>query len=438
MRAQFSKLAVLWILVALTLVLLAATDAQSGTASAPKPPLSGVNLTDFAIGTSTAKINQEIARAQSLHAHVIRVEFPWSAFEPNQQGQVDPSALTYSDYLVNRASAAGIKVLVLTLSTPCWASSAPPSLLAVCTPNTGSRANTWPPSEPRAFGSFVAFIAARYGSKLAAIEIWNEPDQANEDYLAGPNKAQHYAAILRAAYPAIKRADPAMTVLGGSLVGSNGTFLRALYAAGIKGYYDGLAVHFYNLTLASLRYTHEVQFANGDSKPLWLTEFGWSSCWPRQRIQEEQACVTPQVQAANMSNIYRSLARIPWVAAQIVYELQGSTREDFGVFAESGARKPSFAALRNVFISAFAKPSPVTVSLNRHGGRLVADGSGPVGDYMRLEAFRGRHAVYRTLFTLNSFNRYSVALPSQLGTRNLAVRVFQYWMGPATAAAAHI
>ena len=55
--------------------------------------------------------------------------------------------------------------------------------------------------------------------------------------------------MLRAAYPAIKQANPSVPVLAGSLVGSNGVFLRALYAAGIKGYYDGLAVHFYNLTL---------------------------------------------------------------------------------------------------------------------------------------------------------------------------------------------
>ena len=70
-------------------------------------------------------------------------------------------------------------------------------------------------------------------------------------------------------------------MVAGSLVGSNGAFLRALYAAGIKGYYDGLSVHYYHLTLASLRSIHEVQVANGDTKPLWLDEFGWSSCWPR-------------------------------------------------------------------------------------------------------------------------------------------------------------
>ncbi len=146
-------------------------------------------------------------------------------------------------------------------------------------------------------------------------------------------------------------------MLAGSLVGSNGVFLRALYAAGIKGYYDGLAVHFYNLTLGSLRAIHEVQLANGDNTPLWLDEFGWSSCWPHQKIQQEQACVTPKVQSANITNIFRSLARTPYVAAAMLYKLQDSAREDFGVLNAMGTRKPAFAALAGVLANPFGRPS---------------------------------------------------------------------------------
>lgn len=412
-------------------------DASVSRVVRPVPPLGGVNATNLTLGAPVERVNREIAWAHSLDARLIRVEIPWSTLEPSR-GQIDPQALAFTDHLVNQASAAGIKVVALAMSTPCWASSAPAPLLRRCKPGNSDKAKSWPPSDPNTYGSFVAFLAGRYGAKLAAIEVWNEPDQANEDYFAGPNKAQRYAAVLRAAYPAIKRADPAMPVLGGSLVGSNGAFLRALYAAGIKGYYDGLSVHFYNLVLASLRYLHEVQLANGDSKPLWLNEFGWSSCWPRWRIQQEQGCVTRQTQAANLANSFRSLARTPWVGAEIVYELQGTRSEDFGVLSETGARKPSFGALRNVFVSPFGKPSRVTVHVRRRGGRVVASGSGPVGDYMQLEAFSGRRAVYRALFTLDRFNRYTLALPKVLGTHNLSVKVFQYWMGTARAASASI
>ena len=354
------------------------------------------------------------------------------------QGRIDPGALAFTDNLIEKATAAGIKVVALVMWTPCWASSAPPAVVGKCKAGTSSRAQAWAPKVPATYGSFAAFLAARYGSKLAAIEVWNEPDQANEDYLAGPEKAKHYAEILKAAYPAIKQADPSMTVLGGSLVGSNGAFLKALYAAGIKGYYDGLSVHFYNLVLASLRYLHEVQLANGDNTPLWLNEFGWSSCWPRQRVQQEQGCVTKQVQATNLKNVFRSLARTPWVAAEIMYSLQGSRREDFGVVTETGAHKPSFGALRGVFRSPFASPSPVIVHLGHRGSRVVASGSAPVGDYLQMEAFKGGRAVYRAQFTLDRFNRYAIALPGVLGTRGLRVSVFQYWTGTSRAASASI
>ncbi len=418
--------------------LVPAGNTSVGKSTISTPPLGGVNATGLSVGTSLKTVNQRVAMAQSLHARLIRIEIRWSELEPSQQGQLNSQALAFTDYLVNRAAAAGIKVLALVEGTPCWASSAPAALLASCKPGGENRAAAWPPSEPGAFGSFVAFLASRYGPKLAAIEIWNEPDQANQNYLAGPEKAKHYAQILRAAYPAIKRVDPQMTILGGSLVGSNGAFLRALYAAGIKGYYDGLSVHFYNLVLASLRYTHEVQLQNGDHTPLWLNEFGWSSCWPHQRAQQEQACVTKQEQAANLANTFRSLAHTPWVAAEIAYELQGSLGEDFGVLSETGARKPSFAALRSVLLSPFGAPSPVTVQLSARNGHLVASGSGPVGDYLQLEVFSGKLVRYRSQFTLNRFNRYSLVLPKALGTGNLQVSVFQYWSGTAKAVSASI
>jgi hypothetical protein len=53
---------------------------------------------------------------------------------------------------------------------------------------------------------------------------------------------------------------------------------------------------------------------------------------------------------------------------------------------------------------------------------------------MELEGFVGGVPRYRALFTLDRFNRYSIALPTVLGTRGLRVRVFQFWAGSARAA----
>ncbi len=404
------------------------------TRASSAPPLGGINIGEVNDRSPLSLADSEIAEAKALHARVVRVELPWSELEPREASQIEPRALAFADRLIADAAARGIRVIMFVDSTPCWDSSAPVALLDKCTPGSRDEANAWPPRNPSPYAAVVAYLVQRYGTRLAAIEIWNEPDQANQLYFAGPNKARRYATLLRAAYPAIKRINPKVPVLAGSLVGSNGVFLQALYAAGIKGYYDGLAVHFYTLTLASLRSFREVQIANGDTKPLWLDEFGWSSCWPQYRAQQEQGCVTPKVQATNITNIFRSLAHVPYLAAETLYQLHGSNTEDFGVLNERNRRKPSFSALAQALASPFGAPSPVTLGLWRRGNHVVAHGSGPVGDYMQLEVLQGNTQLYKATFTLDRFNRYSVALPSVLGTSGLLVRVFQVWMGPSHSA----
>jgi hypothetical protein len=408
--------------------LAAPSSAAAATARQSSSLLSGVNIEGIGPGSSPGEERGSIAAAHQLHVKVIRVDFPWAIIEPTQ-GATDGHALASADRIITEAAADGIKVSATVGSTPCWDSSAPATLLRKCVPGRDNAANRWPPLDDSAYAAFVAFLAQRYNSRLAAIEIWNEPDQANEDYFAGPGKPVAYAGVLRAAYPAIKRVAPEVPVLGGSLVGSNGVFLRKLYAAGIKGFYDGLSVHFYTLTLAALRATHELQLAEGDHTPLWLDEFGWSSCWPRQRTQQEQGCVTSQVQAENVRNTFRAIAHAPYVAAADIYKLQDSPNQDFGMVTQRGTRKPAFAALAGVGVSPFGPLSPVRLTIARKGRSVIASGSGPVGDFMKLEAFQGGRLRYRALFTLDRFNRYSLTLPAALGTSGLTIKVLQYTVG---------
>jgi polysaccharide biosynthesis protein PslG len=401
---------------------------------ASTPPLGGINADGLGYRSTAAEADRTLAAARALRVRVLRVELPWAVLEPRSEGSLDTRALAYTDRLINGAAAAGMGVVAVIDGTPCWASSAPARLRHRCSPGRRSAANTWPPSQPDTYAAFMRLLAERYGSKLTALEVWNEPDQANQKYFAGPAKPQRYAAILRAAYTAIKQVDPEIKVLAGSLVGANGVFLRALYAAGIRGYYDGLGVHFYTLTLGSIRAFHQVQLANGDHTPLWLDEFGWTSCYPRKRVEEQQACVTRAIQARNVTNVYRALSGVGYVAAVTLYELQDEGREQFGVLTWRGRRKPAFRALARVLASPSGRESRVTLHLRRAHGRVIAHGSGPVGDYMQLEAFRGSTLRYRALFILDRFNRYSIALPRVLGRHGLRVRVYQYWAGPARGA----
>jgi hypothetical protein len=414
----------------------AAADALHGV-NISSPFMGGLNLGTLSFSASASSLAHTMALARTLHAQVVRVEIPWTVLEPYGPGQVDQGALAYTDQLVADAQAHGIKLIMFAEGTPCWASSAPAPILAKCVPGQPSAAAAWPPTNDADFARYTAFLAQRYGADLAALEIWNEPDQVNEHYLAGPEKPLRYAELLRAAYPAIKAVAPTLPVLGGSLVGSNGAFLRALYKDGAKGYYDGLSVHFYHLTLASLRSIHEVQVENGDNTPLWLNEFGFSSCWPRHKIQQEQACVTRQQQASNLASLVHSVAHVPYVASAVVYKLQNSTGEEFGVVTTSGTHKLSFGALANAFASPLASPGRVRLRLRRAGGSLIAFGSAPPGDYMRLEVKQHGQLRYHALFTLNRANGYALRLPAALGTSGLSVSVYQYSLGSARAAHAY-
>ncbi len=117
------------------------------------------------------------------------------------------------------------------------------------------------------------------------------------------------------------------------------------------------------------------------------------------------------------------------MATDTLYKLHDGLNNQFGVLTDSGARKPSFTALANVLASPTGSPSKITLMLRRSNGHLVARGSAPVGDYMRLEAFKAGTLRFRATFTLDRFNHYSLSLPSVLGSRHLRVRVYQEWTG---------
>ncbi len=228
--------------------------------------------------------DREIARARALHAKVVRVEVPWSALEPSGPGKIEPRALAFLDRLVSDAAAErhrrdrdrrqhtllGLLRAGVTAAQMRAGAIEQGQRLAPARPLGLRRASspTWRRATAR------AWRRSRSGTS---------PTRPTKTTSRGRKNRSTTRPCCAPPTPRSSRPTQTCTVLAGSLVGSNGVFLRALYAAGIKGYYDGLAVHFYNLTLGSLRAIHETQLANGDDTPLWLDEFGWSSCWPHQQ-----------------------------------------------------------------------------------------------------------------------------------------------------------
>jgi hypothetical protein len=212
------------------------------------------------------------------------------------------------------AATNGMNVLGMVGYSPAWA-------------NGGRSDDKYPPLNPRDYADFAVAVAKRYGANgsfwaanpslpvrpLAAIEIWNEPWlwtfwKPNPDVAA-------YAALVRAAAPAIKSAQPALKVLvsGDLQLGysdgrdySNGTgrnweygFLAQLLKADFaSGSVDAYSVHPYCQSFApyqatiswfadqryaqqwlyqKLVLTKDMVTNAGRFKPLWSTEFGWST-----------------------------------------------------------------------------------------------------------------------------------------------------------------
>ena len=104
--------------------------------------------------------------------------------------------------------------------------------------------DAYPPRDPRDFADIARWVTSRYGANLAALELWNEPNQplARAQFLNGPDREAAYAEMVRAAYPAAKAGDPRVPVLAGALAFADTRFLAGLYVRGIASYSDGISV----------------------------------------------------------------------------------------------------------------------------------------------------------------------------------------------------
>jgi hypothetical protein len=414
-------------LVPAALLALGAALVLAAPASAAEAPLKGINVAR--LGSDPGVQAQSLTRVRREGASFARTDLRWADVEPDRPGQRPAAMLSAMDRFFAGARARHLKVLLVVAATPCWASSAPDDVRGDCsTDRQREAAAAYPPADPETFARFSAYLAGRYRSGLAAYEVWNEPDQRNELYFAGPDKPARYAALLKATYPAVKAAAPKVPVLGGAIVGSNGAFLQALYDNGIKGSYDALSVHYYDLVLSSLKQIHAVQVHNHDRKPLWLAETGWSSCAPA-RLQEGQVCVSRSTQARNLADLYQAVRRTSWLRAMTVFSISDTSQYDLGLYDSKGHAKPAAAALRRAFKSRKRKLRALTLHARSSRGTVRASGSGPAGDVYTLEVSVRGTLRYRLNFRLGSTNRYSLRLPAALGSHALKLRVSSMWDG---------
>ncbi len=322
----------------------------------------GVNVHPLWDSESDAQMTDELNLAASAHVTVLRIDVGWSSYEFDGPGQYPAPRVAKLDRFMQGAASRGIKVLPVVFSTPCWASSAPESLRQGCTGDWWNRGVTaYPPKDPQTYGNFVKWLTNRYSAYMAGVEVWNEPNETA--FLNAPDQASAYAQLLKAGYAGAKAGNLDVPVIAGAIAGADVGFLNQLYAAGIKGYYDGLSIHTYSgsqspmfdpgavgrqaTVLPGIKAVHAAQLAAGDTTALWLTEFGWVT------QAGLYSAVTEQQQAAFISSAFTSIEQLPYVRAAVVYDLRdgpdpSSYIDHYGLVTENFTPKPAFAALQTV------------------------------------------------------------------------------------------
>ncbi|MFC4138339.1 MULTISPECIES: Ig-like domain-containing protein [unclassified Microbacterium] len=147
--------------------------------------------------------------------------------------------------------------------------------------------NNLTPSTPEGIAGFAAYAAAvaeHYGTTVD-YEVYNEYNIGFNNGLCG-RTADCYIQLLAPTYAAIKAAVPEATVVGPALAGIDLPWFTRLFELGGLDYLDVVSVHTYDYPYApeGRGEAKQAQLAqlirdynDGKDKPLWMTEFGWST-----------------------------------------------------------------------------------------------------------------------------------------------------------------
>ncbi|MBX5470207.1 MAG: hypothetical protein IRZ21_09955 [Thermoleophilaceae bacterium] len=250
------------------------------------------------------------ARMARAGVESVRTVFSWEAAQPSPGA---PPSFERTDRLVAGAVAHGIEPLPVVIYAPQWARADPTVLES-------------PPRDPAEYASFLAALVRRYGSSgsfwaehpelprrpLRYWQVWNEPQLRYQWYT--PDFAKGYGALLRAAYKAVKRADPRAKVVLAGATNLAWDALDELYRrGGIHGFFDVAALHPYTSTaervLRAVALFRAVLRRHGDGRvPLWITELGWPASKGKVRSGNTLQ-TTPRGAAARLSRAYDLLAR---------------------------------------------------------------------------------------------------------------------------------
>jgi polysaccharide biosynthesis protein PslG len=329
-RAGVLTLALAVLVVAVGLLLYRNANEDPFAASAiTDPPFTSLtySIQAFLWWDSTESAERLDMIQRMLFSHV-KQTFAWKNIEPI------PGEWHFSqgDLLLGEAERRGIQVVARLSDSPDWAY---PSLHGV----TGFV--DAPPDNVADFAHFCGQVASRYPGRIAAYQIWNEPNLSREWGGKTPNAAD-YVALLKACSEAIRAADPQAIIISAGLAPTGNydagahpdtIFLQAMYDAGFQQYVDVVGAHAAGysspeigpdeaeaaggqrfFTFRRVEDLRLIMVANGDAaRQMAILEMGWT----RDEIHDDYRwyAVSEEQQARNLVAAYQYAADHwrPWI-----------------------------------------------------------------------------------------------------------------------------
>ena len=209
--------------------------AATATAATPPPARFSPGLLIRPYASSSATVTQALNVAHANGVQAITAPVRWS----DVAGYSAPGPMRWGplDQMLTSAGGLGMKVSLQVFGTPAW----------VHPEVTGPGDLSWyPPSSAAELTSWSQFISAtvhRYGTRLSAYQIWNEPNAATF-WLPAPSPVG-YATLLRSSYLAAKAANPNVVVEFGGLSGNDAGYLSAFYKAASATFTDSQSNHWF-------------------------------------------------------------------------------------------------------------------------------------------------------------------------------------------------
>ncbi len=317
------------------------TTTTAPVATVARPPV-GISIPFWRLANkSDAELGRDLDRVVESGARRVRFDVIWGDTE-RTKGQFDWSRI---DRITEAARIRGLKIVGILTVIPDWARPA----------GTEWHHGPTTESERTGYANFARLAAARYAGKIDTWELWNEPNWVA--FWSPTPSAGDYAALVAAAYPAVKEGNPQALVISGGTGWVSGTvstptakWYEQLYALGANKHFDAVTVHPYfsptgtvnTAEMALMPTIRSIMDAGGDEhKLIWGTEVGVATGGEAPVHEDQQAALVPQ--AYDQFALTRNHGPLFWYTLN---DYNGTDREStYGLIRADGTIKPSFGAL---------------------------------------------------------------------------------------------